>query len=808
MIMNTNSWGRHLLVIALYSGLTLLFLNPLSWQLGGALADTVDPLLTTWISAWVVHALTTDPSRLFDANIFAPYPDALAYSETLLGSVLQIFPVTLATGLPVLNHNLIMVLGFVLGGYNAYLLGLAVTRSRLAAFLVGVIFIFNVYRLSLLPKVQMATLQWLPLVLYYLWRVAQHGRRHDAVLLALFLVLQVLTTVYYGVFTALMLLLLAPLFLLAYRRQWPRKVAAFALAALLSTLVIVPYALPYMRINRSLGLERTLIDAIPFAASLRQWGLVGTDNLLYGRWLSLAEPPMVGPYPIDYLFPGLLVLLLAALALIFARGGRLVWSAAALLLVVSSFVLSLGPELMVEPLQTVGDGVRLPYAWLHEHLPGFEALRAPARFAGFFMLGLGLLAGIALARLQRLGVKPIFLVGLVVLVFLESLSWPATTTVPIPQTDDIPPVYKWLTEQTPGSVVELPADLPQQHRLPDRWLWPQYYSIYHWRPTPTGYSGFVPPGHESLIDLLNHFPDPAVQPLFQALDVRFVLIHRPYFDDATWQGLRQQLAANPDLAEVWADESILVVKIGASQDPAVINSGQLFLPPSVPPDETYNLLLTLDLAPTGRVLPPGNLARGSIEWLQNGRVQHRRTFVTALPFLVEQRTALLLPTTAPAIAGDYDIVVRVTEPVEVEASSLVSVADRAPALQALPLSLQDIQLTCDAGTVTVQLRWSALGWTDTPQTVFLHLLDANGDKIAQIDVELNPPSHLWLLGMPMHTSHHLILSEPNTQPSSLLLGLYAWSDHFQTIIPGRFFDPQLTLVDMVTYELTEPLCLR
>lgn len=797
--MNHRQRAEHLTVIAFFTGLTLLFLNPLSAQLAAALTDAVDPLLVTWILAWDVQALLTQPGQFFQANIFWPYADALAYSETLLGSALLIFPLALALDLPVLQHNLALLSGFVLGGYTAFLLGKMVTRHTLAAILVGVIFVFNAYRLSMAPKPQMLTLQWLPLALIYLWRLARWGRGRDALLLAFFLILQILTTLYYGLFTALLLALLAPFFLLIDRRRWPRKLAALALTALLSAAAAALYALPYLRVSRSLGLQRTLADALPFAASLRQWALVDADNLLFGRWLALPDPPLVGPYPVDFLFPGLFAPLLALLGLILAR--RRGWSVAALLLIGAGFLLSLGPELMIEPLQPVTPTITLPYAWLHAHLPGFAALRAPARFAAFVMLGIGLLAGMALAALQRRRVPRLLLAGIIGLIFLETLVWPATPIQPVPQKQAISPAYAWLAAQPPGGVVELPAALPQQRRLPDRWLWPQYYSIYHWRPTPTGYSGFVPPRHETLIDLLNRFPDPEVLPLYRALDVQFILLHRLSFDPAAWQTLTAQLAA-AGLPAVWEDEQLLVVRLEGAEFPAQARGGDLFLPPAALPGAAYAPLLTLDLAPGGRVFPPASQARGRAIWQQQGQIVQQTPFAHPLPFLAAERTALLLPLPAPAAPGDYDLQIELAAPVAITASARVHVLAAAPAVQAQPLALQDVQILCADGLPTIHLTWMAWGWADAPQTLYLHLLDANDVKIAQLDTALEPPPTAWLLRTPVHTTHPLDL--PPAAAARLRLGLYAWADAFQTIIPTHFFAPDHTLAAQI--DLPWPGC--
>src|SRR5262245_41133077 len=54
--------------------------------------------LTQWILAWTTHALTTDPTQLFHANIFHPAAASLTSSEHLLGALPIYLPLALLTG--------------------------------------------------------------------------------------------------------------------------------------------------------------------------------------------------------------------------------------------------------------------------------------------------------------------------------------------------------------------------------------------------------------------------------------------------------------------------------------------------------------------------------------------------------------------------------------------------------------------------------------------------------------------------------------------------------------------------------------
>src|SRR3954466_11713885 len=104
-----------------YVALTVLT----TWPLAAGLARDVpgdfgDPLLQMWIIAW-------DATHLgrgwWSANIFAPHPLSLAYSEHLLPQAVQAWPVYAATNNPILSYNLIFLSTFALSGLGMFLLG-------------------------------------------------------------------------------------------------------------------------------------------------------------------------------------------------------------------------------------------------------------------------------------------------------------------------------------------------------------------------------------------------------------------------------------------------------------------------------------------------------------------------------------------------------------------------------------------------------------------------------------------------------------------------------------------------------------
>ena len=70
-----------ILVGAFFNVLALLKTYPLIWHFATHLPGGLsDPLFVSWILAWDVHTLATDPLNLFNANIFSQVQNTLALS--------------------------------------------------------------------------------------------------------------------------------------------------------------------------------------------------------------------------------------------------------------------------------------------------------------------------------------------------------------------------------------------------------------------------------------------------------------------------------------------------------------------------------------------------------------------------------------------------------------------------------------------------------------------------------------------------------------------------------------------------------
>ena len=151
-------------VAAAYLALTLALTWPLPLGLTHDVAsDLGDPLLNTWILAWNATHLGRG---WWNANIFAPHPLALAYSEHLFAESLQALPVYALTRNPILAYNVVFLATFVLSAFGMYLFVRDLTGSSPAAFLAGAAFGFAPYRFGTLPHVQILSSMWMPFALW------------------------------------------------------------------------------------------------------------------------------------------------------------------------------------------------------------------------------------------------------------------------------------------------------------------------------------------------------------------------------------------------------------------------------------------------------------------------------------------------------------------------------------------------------------------------------------------------------------------------------------------------------------------
>lgn len=543
------------LVAVLFAGLTTIAMWPQPLQWRTHTPGHHDVLFSMWRLSWIGEALTTAPMQLFDAPIFHPATRTLAFSDAVFLQGLLATP-ALAAGAPVLPvYNVLLLLGPWMSGLGAYLLArdlLTLGDGRLGepslpiashgpqgdpalpaprvfwpAVMAGAVFGLLPYRVEHIMHLELQWSQWMPLACWSLHRTVSHGRWRDGVLTALFVLLQFLSCIYYGVFLALVLVLAAPVLLLTRRRATvPRIARALAMGAVLTAGPLMAYAAPYRENQARLG-GRAAGEIAMWSATPASFLSAPPDNLLYGD--TAARSTAEGR-----LLPGVTALVLAVLGVVVMRRRRETWMYAVVL--AASTVLALGTHSPAWRLALIA-------------VPPLRGLRAPARFGMVAALGLGLLAAFGAAWLIARTSGPIrqHVAGMALSALL--MVEYASDVAPLRPWTQRPPLYAtWLRQQPPGTVLDLP--IARASALPLHEAEWSFYARFHGYPLVNGYSGYYPPEYIALLGQMVYFPNPVSLAMLRDRNVRYIVVHVDRYRPDEYIALETRLRQTPGITTV------------------------------------------------------------------------------------------------------------------------------------------------------------------------------------------------------------------------------------------------------------------
>ena len=560
-----------------YVGLTLVLTYPLVGRLSSALpSDLGDPLLNTWILWWNSTVLPFSEAW-WHAPLFYPTADGAAFTEHLVGISVFATPIVWVTGNPIVAYNVAFLLSFPLSGLAAYLLCSELTGRRDAAWVAGLAYGFCPYRIVQLPHLQVLSSYWMPLALLGLHRYLAEPQRRWLALFGVSSLLQGLSNGYYLLYFPILVVGWLGWFLPAAHR-WKRVAAvgvAWGVSVLPLAPVLWRYQQVHERLGfvRSLAEIRSysaditgllsaseilslwgFLDAftrpegelfpgfavvvlvvagltrVTRAAHDRQtafviWlrrGLAGSAAVLF---LAAMVGWVIGPWDVTVLglpiivdtldkpiSEGLVCLVLFGLTSPVVSTARRLRSAFGFYLLAAAalWILTLGPFPTFMGHQFIIDA---PYLWFMQ-LPGFDALRVPARF---WMVAVGcvsIAAGLAYARVVPVGARWSRVALGVVSVAILADGW--TTRMPVVP---VPARSQILERAAAGPVLELPlGDLFDDVAA-------MYRAIYHGRPVANGYSGHGAPHYQMLAHALETF-DPDILTGLSRLGVRDLLVNR------------------------------------------------------------------------------------------------------------------------------------------------------------------------------------------------------------------------------------------------------------------------------------------
>jgi hypothetical protein len=523
--------------------LSLLMHWPLPLVIGRDVPrDLGDPLPQAWQVAWDGHALAHQPLDFFQANVFWPLKNSLAFSDALVGYA----PAGLIGSGPhaaVVRYDLLFLFAYALAFFGAYLLARELRAGVIGAFVAGAAFAYAPWRLEQDGHLHVISSGGIPLALFLLVRGYRQGRSRLVLAGWLVAAWQLSLGFSLGLQLAYLLLVLGVGALVLGFRPSRRLLVATAAGGFVFVLVAFALSRPYVDVSHDHPeSKRTDATVAAFSGWPRMYLAPPGANTVWSG-ATVEQRQRLKFVPEQTLFPGVAVVLLALLCLgcgVYSR--RLRWGLLAGVVVCAW--LALGFHAGSFP---------WPYELVYHHLPGWESSRTPSRLNTLTSLGLALLAAggatCLVARMRRPALRSVLGVALVAAVLAEGagfsleggLAGPAHPTVPA----------------EPAGQRGLPA--PQLH-LPMSREGNRRYALWSTAGFPrivNGRASFQPALTTAIAADVAGFPDARSVARLRALGVRTVVLHPALARGTSWQGAEREPLAGLGLTRARRGEVVV-----------------------------------------------------------------------------------------------------------------------------------------------------------------------------------------------------------------------------------------------------------
>lgn len=455
-----------------------------------------------------------DFEDFFDARMFYPRKNTLAFGNSMLGQSLLALPVYLVTKDVATAANSVILVQLWLAFVAMYLLAYRLTKNVGGGLVAGMIYSFNPYVMAHLHHEQLA-LGWLPLLFLV---------RRSWVWGAVWLMLLV-SSFYYTLFA----LVTVPIYMMLQKRISKSLIGVSLLVAIIGWI----YLQPFREVKKAYNVNRSPALVALLAAKPNDWLFTGRENWLYGRWAkSPLRDGFAREHPTEHsLFPGLTTVVLALIGLKNRRSR--VWL----------IILGISVVLSMWPMSAYGNlGIRAVSRWW---VIGMMALACLASYVNYKKVVLGIVLLLLAVEYRQVGwVKPFEI------------------------KPEIRQFYSWLDKQEEVKVmVELPIanDLNNSPSF-ERSAYDdgQYllYALGHDKKLVNGHHSFIPEDAYVLgRELTTRFPTEEKIRRLRSLGVDMVVVHReeyrqPQVGEAVLTGLREL-----GLLEVYGGETISAFRL-------------------------------------------------------------------------------------------------------------------------------------------------------------------------------------------------------------------------------------------------------
>jgi hypothetical protein len=486
--------------------------------------DLGDPLPQAWQVAWDGHALLHQPLDWFQANVFWPLRNSLAFSDALLGYA-PAGAIGSGTHAAIARYDLLFLFAYALAFLGAYLLARELGAGRVGGAVAGAAFAYAPWRLEQDGHLHVISSGGIPLALFLLVRGYRRGSGRTVLAGWLVAAWQLSLGFSLGLQLAyLMAVLGAGALVYAWRRQLrtPRRVlVATAVGGVVFVALASAMASPYLEVGRDHPeSKRTDATVAAFSGWPRQYLAAPGANTLWSD-ATRGVRRQLHFVPEQTLFPGLAVVLLALVCVgfgVYAR--RLRWGLAAAVVLLAWLALGFHEG-----------SFPWPYELVYHHAPGWQSVRTPGRLNTLTSLGLALLAGggaaYLAARLRRPGLRAAVGGALVAVVLAEGAGFSFDGGV-------YGPAHPAVTPE-PAGLRGLPD--PQLH-LPMSREGNRRYVLWSTAGFPrivNGRASFQPSFTSGIARDVAGFPDHRSVARLRALGVRTVIFHPAMAAGTSWR---------------------------------------------------------------------------------------------------------------------------------------------------------------------------------------------------------------------------------------------------------------------------------
>ena len=488
-----NIWrktiARHLSVLLIFFILTSILTFPviLDFNSESAGIGCHDKCHMMWRIWWADHSFENNLDFWHTNHIF--YPDGTQISGNLALLTTGIGTLLLKLTDITTTWNILWISGFIFGGYTTYLLANNFNKNFYSSIIAGIVFTFSTYHLVHSEfHIGISMIALIPLYVLLLFKNKTKHSLYYSLIGGILLFLVSITHLYYFIIILFFSFIFFGVFILKKKNITNKEfIKNFSIIILIGVTLTVIISSPAFfsddvfdireiteHQKYSVSLDNLFIpSSFHSTQSISDYGLM---RALYSAFDQEYQYQTVE----QIVYLGYPVIFLSFLAIKFRTKYVWFWGS------IGGFFLlmSLGPELRFFNNLT---GIVLPERMFYEIIPGWEAIRAPARFIVITNLALAILSSYAVFGVfsskkipRKLFYAFFFAIAIIILIDFSFVPYENESI-------EIPEIYNEIkADNTEFTILELPLGGMGENYLMSQPLF-QYYQTFHEKPIIGGY---------------------------------------------------------------------------------------------------------------------------------------------------------------------------------------------------------------------------------------------------------------------------------------------------------------------------------